>query len=179
MPQYLKRRLPRQVNTGRNDRHFITFCYYHRKRLLDSVRCRRLEKAGRDSSTRRRRVNCASRLLRGSEGRRKVSACCARNDRDVLCGVDRGWVAVTVEWKKAGRDSSTAQADSFAGAKEEEKRRLATLGMTVMCFAVKINQSGGRTISAGVVAPRYFFSSLIVQFRTVLPGVAVTVSKHG
>ena len=38
------------------------------------------------------------------------------------------------EWKKAGRDSSTAQADSFAGAKEEEKRRLAPLGMTVMCF---------------------------------------------
>jgi hypothetical protein len=29
--------------------------------------------------------------------------------------------------KKAGRDSSTAQADSFAGAKEEEKRRLAAL----------------------------------------------------
>ena len=34
MPQHLKRR------TGRNDLHFITFCCYHRKRLLDSVRCR-------------------------------------------------------------------------------------------------------------------------------------------
>jgi hypothetical protein len=40
------------------------------------------------------------------------------------------------EWKKAGRDSSTAQADSFAGAKEEEKRRLAPLGMTVLCLMV-------------------------------------------
>ena len=34
MPQGLKRR------TGRNDLHFITFCCYHRKRLLDSVGCR-------------------------------------------------------------------------------------------------------------------------------------------
>jgi hypothetical protein len=40
------------------------------------------------------------------------------------------------EWKKAGRDSSTAQADSFAGAKEEENRRLAALGMTVGCCAL-------------------------------------------
>ena len=30
------------------------------------------------------------------------------------------------------------QADSFAGAKEEEKRRLAPLGMTVGCFAVRM-----------------------------------------
>jgi len=29
-------------------------------------------------------------------------------------------VSVDGEWKKAGRDSSTAQADSFAGAKEGE-----------------------------------------------------------
>jgi putative transposase len=36
MPQHLKRR------TGRNDLHFITFCCYHRKRLLDSVHCRNL-----------------------------------------------------------------------------------------------------------------------------------------
>jgi hypothetical protein len=41
-----------------------------------------------------------------------------------------GWV-LTGEWKKAGRDSSTAQADSFAGAKEEEKHRLAPLGMKI------------------------------------------------
>jgi len=30
------------------------------------------------------------------------------------------------------RDSSAAQADSFAGAKEKKKRRLATLGMTAL-----------------------------------------------
>jgi len=39
--------------------------------------------------------------------------------------------------RKVGRDSSTAQADSFAGAKEEEKRRLAALGMTVVCYAMR------------------------------------------
>jgi hypothetical protein len=44
-------------------------------------------------------------------------------------------MGVDGEWKKAGRDSSTTQADSFAGAKEEEKHRLASLGMTIVCFA--------------------------------------------
>jgi hypothetical protein len=42
------------------------------------------------------------------------------------------------EWKKAGRDSSTAQADSFAGTKEKKKRRLAPPGMTVMCLRLKL-----------------------------------------
>jgi hypothetical protein len=46
-----------------------------------------------------------------------------------------GW-ALMGSGKKAWRDSSAAQADSFAGAKEEEKRRLAALGMTVMRFGV-------------------------------------------
>jgi putative transposase len=36
MPKNLKR------YTGRNDLHFITFCCYHRKRLLDSVKSRNL-----------------------------------------------------------------------------------------------------------------------------------------
>jgi len=36
MPKNLKR------YTGRNDLHFITFCCYHRRRLLDSVRSRNL-----------------------------------------------------------------------------------------------------------------------------------------
>jgi hypothetical protein len=48
MPQDLKRRpprrvnLPRQVNIRRNDLHFITFCCYHDKRLLDLVQCRNM-----------------------------------------------------------------------------------------------------------------------------------------
>ena len=42
MPQHLKRRLPQQVNTGSKDLHFIKFGCYHRKRLLDSVRCRNM-----------------------------------------------------------------------------------------------------------------------------------------
>jgi hypothetical protein len=52
-------------------------------------------------------------------------------------------VGVDGERKKAGRDSSAAQADSFAGAKEEEKYRLAPLGMTVMCVAVMTVEGAG------------------------------------
>jgi hypothetical protein len=63
-----------------------------------------------------------------------------------------GWSGKTLD-KVDSR--STAQADSFAGAKEGKKRRLAPLGMTVGCFDVlTVDGAGmgmtGRDLKAAV-----------------------------
>ena len=42
--------------------------------------------------------------------------------------------------EKSGRDSSTAQADSFAGAKERKKRRFTSVGMTMLQCPVEVGE---------------------------------------
>jgi len=152
---------------ARNDLHFIKFCCYHRKRLLDSVRCGRVEKAGRDSST------AQADSFAGAKEGRKASACCARNDRDLLCRDDRGWcgggndgtgferggwVGVDGERKKRGEIPRLRKPTPSRERRREEKRRLAALGMTGMCFAVKAVDgwvlTGSEKKRARVLPPR-------------------------
>jgi len=56
----------------------------------------------------------------------------------------RLWRETTEEKEEAAkRDSSAAQADSFAGAKEKKKRRLTSVGMTMLWRAVEEEERGG------------------------------------